>query len=123
METSSVWNNNELHFTLSSTQKDDSIHNLNSKASFTDNRKPTHSNFPSLYSPALSPVLARISSTSNTPSLFQLFSLTERLNKSSFLELFERIQFFSSGLLSAILSYLLVPLFLPFVVLPLYINI
>ena len=45
MEIRIVWNNNESHFTLSSAQNDDSIHNFNNKFSLPENRKSTHPNF------------------------------------------------------------------------------
>ena len=75
METSSVWNNNESHFTLSSAQNDDSIHNLNSKSSFTENRKSTYPIFTLLSSRQSSP---RSTNTSFVPHSyhFQSFSLT-----------------------------------------------
>ena len=84
METRIVWNNNESHFTLSSAQNDNSIHNLNSKSSFTENRKPTHPNFPSLSSRGSSP---RSSNTSFVPHsyLFHSFSLEDSQSIISFL--------------------------------------
>ena len=73
METRIVWNNNESHFTLSAAQNNDSIHHLNRKSSFTENRKRTQPNFTLLSSRQYSP---RSTNTSFIPHsyLFQSFS-------------------------------------------------
>ena len=74
METSSVWNNNESHFALSSAQNDDSIHNLNNKSFLPEIRKPTYSNF-TLQSSRGSSLLSTHTSFVPHSYLFQSFSV------------------------------------------------